>query len=74
MAKANRGTTSQDEIKSRIRQIDEILASGVESVTVAGTTTKISADSLRKERSQLRQQVRGGNRRRLFTSINTDGV
>ncbi|EMI15502.1 hypothetical protein RMSM_07576 [Rhodopirellula maiorica SM1] len=73
MAKANR-TTSQDEIKSRIQQIDEILASGVESVTTAGTTTKINADSLRKERSQLRQQIRGGSRRRLFNSITTDGV
>ncbi|GAA4465405.1 hypothetical protein [Novipirellula rosea] len=73
MAKANRRTTSQDEIRARIQQIDEILASGVESVTTAGTTTKINADSLRKERAQLRQQVRG-NRNSLFTPIHTSGV
>ena len=48
---------TQDEIKQRIAAIDEKLASGVRSVTVDGTSTTIDLAELRKERSDLEQQL-----------------
>lgn len=72
MATAN--TAANAAIIARIKAIDEILESGVESVTTDGTTTRVNHDSLRKERRELRQQVVGGaNRNPVLTPIKFGG-
>ncbi|GAB5513509.1 MAG: hypothetical protein Rhob2KO_12340 [Rhodopirellula baltica] len=43
----------------RIKEIDEVLASGVSTVTIDGTVTKIELDQLRLERRQLIQRLPG---------------
>jgi hypothetical protein len=52
---------SNEQIKQRIDDIDELLASGVTSVSTDGTSTSIDVNSLRKERADL-------NRRLISTS------
>ncbi|MCM2369649.1 hypothetical protein [Aporhodopirellula aestuarii] len=60
--------------RKRISEIDEILASGVTSVTVDGTTTRVDHDSLRKERRNLYARLPGGKGRNpLFVSVNVTG-
>lgn len=48
---------TQAEIRQRIEDIEEILRSGVESVTTDGTSTRVNLDQLRTERNELRRKL-----------------
>lgn len=62
------------EILDRIKELDEMLASPVSSITVDGTTTRFDIDAARKERQQLLNQLPGiKGHRPLFTSVRTTG-
>lgn len=51
MARSNR------EIRDRLDEIDEILETGVSSVSVDGTSTTFDLAALRRERQTLRQKL-----------------
>lgn len=53
---------SNQEIQNRIDDIDELLASGVTSVSTDGTSTSIDVNSLRKERADLTRRLISSSR------------
>lgn len=72
------GTGTAAEIRTEIAAIDAILSSGVNSITVDGTTTQYNLDSLRKRRNTLQQSLnklsaREAMRRPVASSIYLGG-
>lgn len=59
---------TQAQIRQRIEDIEEILRSGVESVTTDGTSTRVNLDELRKERNELRRRLTTHNAARPVCS------
>lgn len=53
---------TNQEIQNRINDIDELLASGVTSVSTDGTSTSIDVTSLRKERADLQRRLVASSR------------
>lgn len=61
------------ELRERIEAIDAILQTGVKSNSVDGESTSFDHDSLRRERTQLREQLGYTRKRNRVFNLNMNG-
>ncbi len=61
------------EILAKIAQIDALLESGVDSHAVDGTQTHYDLESLRKQRSDLVDELGGARKKQRCTAVRLDG-
>lgn len=59
---------TNEEIRTRIAELEELLASGVQSVSTDGTSTTFDLSSARQELRDLRKQLPGAKNRRPVAS------